>query len=103
MDRKQETIAIKQALAQNGFKGCPLSVRHGTGTAWGWLRVKVTLHQPEECNHSPDSYSDYCPGCRKIADLTHKRCLALVVAATGRSAYSAERIGIEINFEGRES
>ncbi len=39
MERKHETKAVKQALASNGFTG--ISVGHGTGTAWGWLHIRI--------------------------------------------------------------
>lgn len=38
MDRKEETIAVKRALSQAGYKA---QVTHGTGTAWGWLTIKL--------------------------------------------------------------
>jgi len=37
MDRRQETATVKRALIKAGF---PVRrVKHGTGTAWGWLTV----------------------------------------------------------------
>jgi hypothetical protein len=38
MDRKQETKIVKEALAKVGIVA---TVKHGTGTAWGWLKVRV--------------------------------------------------------------
>lgn len=38
MDRKAETRAVKQALKDAGI-AC--RVRHGTGTAWGWLDIHM--------------------------------------------------------------
>ena len=38
MERKQETTAVKRALAEAGYVA---SVKHGTGTAWGWLHIKL--------------------------------------------------------------
>lgn len=37
--RREETKATKTALKQAGFK--VKSVGHGTGTAWGWLHVRL--------------------------------------------------------------
>lgn len=35
---KEETKAVKKALADAGIKA---SVTHGTGTAWGWLHINI--------------------------------------------------------------
>jgi hypothetical protein len=39
-DRKNETKEVKAALAAAGIKA---KVGHGTGTAWGWLDVRVVF------------------------------------------------------------
>lgn len=38
MDRKEETRAVKEALVKAGI---PAKVRHGKGTAWGWLHINI--------------------------------------------------------------
>ncbi len=39
IERKQETKLVKDALCEAGYKN--ISVRHATGTAWGWLEIRV--------------------------------------------------------------
>ena len=38
MERLLETKTVKTALTKAGYTG--VKVRHGTGTAWGWLSIK---------------------------------------------------------------
>ena len=38
MERLTETKAVKRALIKAGYTG--VKVSHGTGTGWGWLKVK---------------------------------------------------------------
>jgi len=65
MDRRNETKIVKDALRA---RGVPVKrVRHGTGTAWGWLRV----------------YADRREGVDWQAD--RQEILSIVLAATGRS------------------
>ena len=44
MERRQETTIVKQALRRAGipFRG----VKHDTGTAWGWLKIKLAPGTP---------------------------------------------------------
>lgn len=42
---KEETKAVKQALARKGIKA---KVGHGRGTAWGWL--EINLGDPKKRN-----------------------------------------------------
>ena len=63
MERALETKAVKQALIKAGFAG--ISVRHGTGTAWGWLEIGV--------NKRDGNY-----------DRTDSECVRIAQAITGR-------------------
>jgi len=38
MTRNEETKLVKNALKNAGFNS---RVKHGTGTAWGWLDIKI--------------------------------------------------------------
>lgn len=42
--RREETKAVKAALRRAHIPF--LRVRHGTGTAWGWLHIKVPGETP---------------------------------------------------------
>ncbi len=46
LDRKQETKAVKAALVKAGIP--VISVKHGHGTAWGWLTVKLAAGQQQQ-------------------------------------------------------
>ena len=37
-NHKEETKAVKKALADNGINA---KVTHGRGTAWGWLHINI--------------------------------------------------------------
>jgi hypothetical protein len=47
MDRKLETKAVNAALMKAGIIA---NVKHGTGSAWGWLKVHVTSAPAETTN-----------------------------------------------------
>lgn len=64
-NRNQETKLVKQALLEAGYKN--IRVRHGTGTAYGWLDVYV---------------SDTLPGIE--ADSKYRHIIKVVQQATGR-------------------
>ena len=40
MTRREETKLVKDALEANGYRGC--RVKHGTGTAHGWLKIYLS-------------------------------------------------------------
>lgn len=72
--RKAETKAVKAALIAAGFKG--VSVKHGRGTAWGWLDIWVD-------------------GAFSAGENT--RVQQIAAQASGRSAYAAGNISINFN------
>ena len=105
---KQETKAVKVALAQAWFKGA--KVGHGTGTAWAWLHVKVApppvKHQlsignvwtelsREEKNSLP-TYERCVAGCKgcEAEETTRRSALSVVLEATGRGG----QYGGEVNL-----
>lgn len=49
MNRREETAVVKKALVTAGFDKGVVRVRHGTGTAWGWLNVEVDM--PSNMNY----------------------------------------------------
>jgi hypothetical protein len=79
--RREETTAVKRALVAAGFDNNNLRVRHGTGTAWGWLKIYVDIHILGP-SHWDDSYN---------------RILEVAIKASGRNEYQAKRIGIHLN------
>jgi len=67
----EETRAVKQALSAAGIR--PLRVGHGTGTAWGWLHIRI------------EHYRDM------------NRAIEVALAATGRKGDYDGRIGVDWN------
>lgn len=52
---------IKKALATKyGFKN--VTVKNGTGTAWGWVKIGVSVPKPEVADHEHSEYG--CTKCR---------------------------------------
>jgi len=78
--RREETTAVKRALVAAGFD--KPRVKHGTGTAWGWLKIYVDIHilGPSHWNNS------------------YNRILEVAIKASGRNEYQAKRIGIHISL-----
>lgn len=97
-DRKEETREVKKHLIDLGYKN--VNVRHGKGTARGWITVSVDISKPkgcyctlnqwgqtERCHHCKDEYSKhYSLLCRGVMDFT------------GRSGDYDGRTGVEIGW-----
>ena len=64
MTRAQETAAVRRALKAAGDTG--ISVRHGRGTSWGFLRVEVDRRESED-------YRGQFNRVRMTAEATSKR------------------------------
>ena len=75
MTRQEETIALKVALKTAGLQ--PTRVRHGTGTAWGWLRVWLEA-----------------PSVRQ--EETRRAAEAVIRRVTGRGDLAMERVIVEV-------
>jgi hypothetical protein len=80
MERKEETKAVKEALAKAGIKS---RVGHGRGTAWGWLEINIGsnphAHASEEYNHSRTD----CLACM-WHEQNHRLALSIAQDVTGR-------------------
>ncbi len=65
MERKLETKIVKDALTKAGYKS--VRVKHGRGTAWGWLDIKAE-QKPSQ------TWQEYYDDINKIAqDVTRRR------------------------------
>lgn len=82
-DHWSETKAVKRALAKAGFRHA--RVGHGTGTAWAWLEVRVTIPAGEHWQGETQAHHvGNCPGCDQALEI-RKRLSTLLQAITGRS------------------
>jgi hypothetical protein len=97
MDRKEETRAVKKALVAAGYTTA--RVKHGTGTAWGWLKSYATLdHAPGcTCVIKPDEYTDRCQACRDKWHRAFVEIQSITIKASGRTGYSAECVNVHLN------
>ncbi len=82
MERIEETKKVKSALAAHGIHA---RVKHGTGTAYGWLKIYVDL---PEVVHDREKYGwDHCAGnsecCLKWRE-TYNRILTIAKSVTNR-------------------
>lgn len=87
-----EGVAVKRFLQQNGYQD--ISVTHGKGTAWGSLRVRITVPRPPNCA----CVEFYCQPCRNtmnnlVAHLTPK-----IERITGRSG-DAGRLYVDVRVK----
>lgn len=80
-DHKSETKAVKQALKAVGYPDA--KVGHGTGTAWGWLKIHVEVNRPKNC-HCKERRTGFCLPCRNLWDEHRIRILRLASDVTGR-------------------
>jgi len=95
MDRKVETALVKRALRQAGV---PVrSVRHDTGTAWGWLAITLLPLVATHCRIDPEPYGPCgadCPACRENRE-REARALKITQTVTGRHGDYDGRISID--------
>ena len=98
MDRKAETKAVKAALKKAGYD---VTVRHGTGTAWGWLEVSIEVDHAPGCECYFETWgtmkrSDLC--IKKMHDI-HDDILRITQKVTGRHGDYDGNINIYMNFK----
>ena len=86
LERKQETRIVKEALAAKGYRD--ISVKHGTGTAWGWLHANITTDKPPRCscvvNHDDYGRVDTCQLCQDARHSANISATDLILEVTGR-------------------
>lgn len=101
MDRKQETKIVKKALRQAGFgKENEITVKHGTGTAYGWLDIGADIaHDPDcTCYLEPWGVRKTGPKCQTKWHEIHDTLIKVAQQATGRHGDWDGRIGIHLGF-----
>lgn len=97
MTRREETMAVKQALVAAGFDNNILKVRHGTGTSWGWLKIYAEIHHKPECNC--EAMYRLCTPCNVLWLDCYRRILEVATRTSGRNEYQAKQIGIHLGFQ----
>ena len=101
MDRKQETTAVKRALIQAGFDKNNVRVKHGNGTAWGWLSVHADIHHAPSCEcGEPDQYGrrESCQACKDLWRKIYNRMEEVTAFAVGREGRRDNNINIHLGF-----
>ena len=98
-NHKEETKAVKAALVKAGYQG--VKVGHGTGTAWGWLRVTVTIQHADPCGciREPHGTITRGYGCATKWRDTYADLMKLCQEVTGRHGEYNGDINAEINFD----
>ena len=88
--RRAETIAIKGALQAIPLPS--LRVKHGTGTAWGWLHVYIGENPAGLTHDDHAQYISYqCAACQANEALKG-RVTALVRHVTGRETWHDDKL-----------
>ena len=99
MDRKEETKVVKKALVDAGFNG--VRVKHGTGTAWGWLNSYVDLEPAKGCtcdpNPDPNVFTEKCRECREHWHESYVKVMGITIQASKRDAYDAKSVNVHLN------
>ena len=86
LERKQETGIVKEALRKAGYQD--ITVKHGTGTAWGWLHINITADKPPGCS-CVGHHEDYgrvatCQRCKDARHQANVNATKLILEVTGR-------------------
>ncbi len=88
-----ETKAVKAALTKAGYRN-PV-VRHGTGTAWGWLKAKVEVRTPREC-HCDIEPIGRCRDCRDKWETEYRRATRVILRTTGRHGDYDGNVNVDV-------
>ena len=101
MTRQGEGAAVKRALIAAGFDQNNIRVKHGNGTAWGWLNIFMDIKRSNECScGTPDQYGrrETCDNCKNKWREIDRRIIAIVMETTGRHGDYDGRIGLRLDF-----
>ena len=93
MTRNEEMQAAKAVLAQMGCRH--ISVRHGSGTARGWLDITVTISHALTCTCT--TYHT-CDVCRRVLYDQSDSVEDAVAVATGRKGLRDNRIAVHVRL-----
>lgn len=86
LERKQETKIVKETLERAGYQD--ITVKHGTGTAWGWLHIGITTDKPRGCScvidHNDYDRVEVCQLCKDARHNANTSTTDLILEVTGR-------------------
>jgi hypothetical protein len=101
MERHEETTTVKRAVISGGFGNNNVRVKHGTGTAWGWLKVYADIHHKPECTCYINEYGvrETSVDCAKWWRDVYDEIERIAIQASGRNKYEAECINVNLNFK----
>jgi hypothetical protein len=98
--RQAETAAVKKGLAED-YDG--VTVKHGTGSAWGWMRVSITIPRPDNCRCQEENegqmFPETCRECRNESRLIHDTVEKKVLEITGRTGEYGGCVNYSIHFK----
>ena len=101
MERKAETTAVKRAVIAAGFDKNNVTVKHGHGTAWGWLTVSAEIHRAPSCScGAPDIYGrrETCEECKKTWRNIYNRITEIAMQTTDRHGEYDGRVNVNLGF-----
>ena len=78
---RAETAAVKAALVKAGYPNA--KVGHGSGTAWGWLHLNVSVLGPKACTCGQGRVGR-CDACQEIWRTHYAKVTGIALAVTGR-------------------
>ena len=97
----EETRAVKNALVDAGWKTAKVS--HGSGTAWGWLHIKVSAPKPTDCFcgqwREAQYYATPCSPCTEQYRTVLASIIAIAQRVTGRHGKYDGDINVDIRTE----
>ncbi len=92
---KEETKAVKAALVKAGYADA--RVGHGSGTAWGWLDLKVSIAKPHNC-YCGELSIGRCRPCGDAWQQARNQIIGMAQAITGRHGDHDGDIGAHIDW-----
>ena len=91
------SIAKKALTKRYGYRN--VSVKNGTGTAWGWLHVNIKYPKaiPCTCEHNAWGVLNYCQPCKETMRTQEKLAEAIVreaLASEDKKLYTYDTDGM---------
>ncbi len=97
-NHRQESKEVKKFLEGKGYQN--VKAGHDRGTAWDWLRVKVSVSKPQGCYCILNQYGQTgrCDLCRAEYSRHYDWLNHEVMVFTGRTGDYGGRINYDINW-----
>lgn len=98
-NRIEESNRVKRALQKPGLAD-NIRVKHGTGTAWGWVIIKAYVPHAPDCNCRYDGITrEIGTACHETWETHYQQIREIARVELGRARLEEDRIAIQLEHE----